>query len=69
MADGQNMMSSSRTPEIMADAAVEILRRPAADTSGNCYIDSDVLTASGVEDLSRYGGGDHPKLDIFLDSL
>ena len=48
---------------------VEILRRPAADTSGNCYIDSDVLTASGVEDLSRYGGGDNPRLDIFLDSL
>ena len=53
----------------MADAAVEILRRPADDTSGNCYIDTDVLTASGVEDLSRYGGGDNPKLDIFLDRL
>ncbi|MGW6703092.1 SDR family oxidoreductase [Nocardia sp. NPDC055049] len=67
MADGDNLLSSSRSPEIMADAAIDILSRPARAASGNCYIDAEVLTASGVEDLSRYGGGDSPTLDLFLD--
>lgn len=67
MADGERLLDSARSPEIMADAAVEILSRPARETSGNCYIDAEVLIASGVEDLSRYGGGAHPTLDLFLD--
>jgi NAD(P)-dependent dehydrogenase (short-subunit alcohol dehydrogenase family) len=37
------LMSSSRSPEIMGDAV------------------------AGVADLSRYGGGDNPILDIFVD--
>jgi len=67
MADGERLLDSARSPEIMADAAVEVLSRPARETSGNCYIDAEVLIASGVEDLSRYGGGAHPTLDLFLD--
>lgn len=67
MVDGENLLSSSRSPEIMADAAVEIVARPARTTSGHCFIDADVLTESGVTDLSRYGGGEHPQLDLFLD--
>jgi hypothetical protein len=51
----------------MADAAVEILTKPAAEANGQTYIDSDVLTAAGVTDLSRYGGGDDPMWDIFVD--
>jgi citronellol/citronellal dehydrogenase len=51
----------------MADAAVAILTKPAAEANGQCFIDADVLTASGVTDLSRYGGGDDPMWDIFLD--
>ncbi len=68
MQDGENLLSSSRSPEIMADAAVAILSGPAKTTSGKCYIDSDVLTAAGVTDLSRYGGGDNPQRDLFLDA-
>lgn len=67
MADGESLISSARSPEIMADAAIEILSRPARETSGNCYIDAEVLTAAGVEDLSGYGGGATPTLDLFLD--
>ncbi|MGM7645023.1 SDR family oxidoreductase [Nocardia sp. JW2] len=67
MADGEQLIGSARSPEIMADAAIEILSRPARDTSGHCYIDAEVLTAAGVDDLSRYGGGDAPTLDLFLD--
>lgn len=63
----QTMMAASRSPEIMADAAVEILSRPSADVNGKCFIDSAVLAEAGVTDLSRYGGGDNPILDIFVD--
>ncbi|WP_135456877.1 NAD(P)-dependent oxidoreductase [Mycobacterium sp. DL99] len=68
LADGDKMASQSRNPEIMADAAVEILSRPAGEVNGQTFIDSEVLTASGVTDLSRYGGGDNPIIDIFIDA-
>jgi citronellol/citronellal dehydrogenase len=63
----QTMLAASRSPQIMGDAAVEILSRPPADVNGKCFIDSAVLAESGVTDLSRYGGGDNPILDIFVD--
>jgi citronellol/citronellal dehydrogenase len=62
-----HLMSSSRSPEIMGDAAVEILSRSPADVNGKCFIDSAVLAEAGVTDLTRYGGGDNPILDIFVD--
>ncbi len=65
-ADGENLLSASRSPEIMGDAAAEILSRPARRTTGNCYIDEDVLTEAGGYDLSRYGGGAQPILDLFI---
>ncbi len=67
LAEGDKMAARSRSPEIMADAAVEILSRPPADVNGKCFIDSMVLGEAGVTDLSRYGGGDNPILDIFVD--
>ena len=67
LAGGDALVKASRTPDIMADAAVAILTKPAAETNGQCFVDADVLTASGVTDLSRYGGGDDPMWDIFLD--
>ena len=67
LADGDTMAARSRSPQIMADAAVEILSRPPADVNGKCFIDSAVLAESGVTDLSRYGGGKDPILDIFVD--
>ena len=66
LADGDKMAARSRSPQIMADAAVEILSRPPADVTGKCFIDSAVLAETGVTDLSRYGGDDHI-LDIFVD--
>ena len=67
LADGDEMAARSRSPEIMADAAVEIFSRPAAEVNGQCYIDSQLLADAGVTDLSGYGGGDDPILDIFVD--
>jgi citronellol/citronellal dehydrogenase len=63
----QEMLARSRDPQIMGDAAVEILSRPAAEVNGQCFIDRDVLQSAGVTDLSSYGGGDDPILDIFVD--
>ena len=67
LADGDELVKASRSADIMGDAAVEILARPAADVNGGTFIDADVLTSAGVTDLSRYGGGDDPMWDIFLD--
>jgi citronellol/citronellal dehydrogenase len=65
--DFEAMLARSRDPQIMGDAAVEIFSRPAADVNGQCYIDSEILRDSGIADLSGYGGGDDPILDIFVD--
>lgn len=68
LAEGDKMAAQSRSPEIMGDAAVEILSRPAAEVTGQTFIDSAVLGEAGVTDLSRYGGGDNPIIDIFIDA-
>ncbi|MFE9321071.1 SDR family oxidoreductase [Nocardia sp. NPDC052278] len=66
--DGTNQLAAARSPEIMADAAIEIVSQPAPEITGNCFIDAEAVTRFGVvEDLSRYGGGAHPTPDLFLD--
>ncbi|KAJ2801214.1 hypothetical protein H4R20_003766 [Coemansia guatemalensis] len=42
-----------RTPEVMADAAYEILKKPALFT-GNLCIDEVVLREAGVQDFGKY---------------
>ncbi len=51
---GEELIKCSRTPDIMADAAFEILRRPARECTGNFYVDEDLLRAQGVEDFDSY---------------
>ncbi|MEZ0052462.1 citronellol/citronellal dehydrogenase [Mycobacterium sp. MAA66] len=67
--DGKAQLQSSRSPQIMADAAMEIFSSAAAAVTAQTFIDSDVLKSAGVTDLSRYGGGDHPIIDIFVDQV
>ena len=43
-----------RTPEIMADAAWHILNSEARSTTGNFFVDDEVLAAHGVTDLAKY---------------
>ncbi|WP_345800670.1 NAD(P)-dependent oxidoreductase [Microbacterium sp. AZCO] len=69
---GDRMMKASRTPDIYADAAYEILLKPARDYTGQTLIVEDVLTDAGVTDFSRYaavpGTPDEALFpDIFLD--
>ena len=35
--------------------------------TGQTLIDADVLTEARVSDLSPYGGGDVPVLDLYID--
>ncbi len=54
MLGGEALMSSSRTPAILADAAMLILKRP-RDVTGNFFVDEDVLRDfGGITDLSGY---------------
>ncbi len=64
--DGQAQLAASRSPEIMADAAVEILSRPSREATAGCHIDEEVLVEAGGYDLSRYGGGAQPIQDLFI---
>jgi len=58
-----------RKPGIVADAAWHILTRDSRTTTGNFFIDEEVLAAAGVTDLSGYAvtPGAELRTDIFLD--
>jgi citronellol/citronellal dehydrogenase len=65
---GDEAMARSRTPEIMGDAAHAILVRDPRETSGNTFIDDEVLAEDGITDLSGYSApGADLTLDIFVD--
>ena len=65
---GDEMMRHSRKPEIMADAAYAIFRRPSRQCTGNFFIDDDVLASEGVTDFDRYAVTPGEKLapDFFV---
>jgi citronellol/citronellal dehydrogenase len=66
---GDAAMARSRTPEIVADAAFEILTRDPRSCTGNAFIDDEVLAEAGVTDLERYAGTPDAELalDLFVD--
>ena len=51
---GDEIMRLSRTPEIMADAAYEILTKDSKEFTGNFCIDDIVLHEAGVQDFTKY---------------
>ncbi len=51
---GDRMMKVSRTPEIYADAAYQVMVQPAREYTGQTLIVEDVLRAAGVTDFSGY---------------
>jgi citronellol/citronellal dehydrogenase len=66
---GQMLVNMSRTPEILADAAFEILKRPSTQCTGNLYVDEQVLAEEGITDLAHYSvvPGATLYTDLFLD--
>jgi citronellol/citronellal dehydrogenase len=65
---GETVAAMSRSADIMADAAHTILTRPARETTGNFFIDEEVLREAGVTDFSKYSPGANGPLagDFFV---
>ncbi len=65
---GDFLMQRSRSPDIVADAAYEILQRPPAGCTGNFFIDETVLRETGITDFGKYAVNPGNKLmtDLFL---
>ena len=69
---GDHVVSHSRKPEILSDAAYYILKRDHKTCTGNFFIDDEVLLSEDIIDLSPYNfteGMDESKLmpDFFVD--
>ena len=59
-----------RKPEILSDSAYIILNRDSKTTTGNFFVDDEVLASEGITDLEKYSvkpGTTEFLLDFFLD--
>lgn len=65
---GEELMSISRFPEIMADAAYVIFNKPSHEFTGNFCIDDLVLFEEGERDFKKYANVPFDKLapDFFV---
>lgn len=65
---GDALIRMSRKPEILADAAFEIFKKPSTFTGNSC-IDENILQDAGITDLSGYSVVEGAKLypDLFID--
>lgn len=63
------LFAACRNPQIVANAAYWILTQNSRDTTGQFFIDEEVLTRAGETDFSRYNmtPGVTPMRDLFLD--
>lgn len=73
MLTGPDSNQFSRKPEIMADAAYEILSKdPRSTKTGQFYIDEEVLLSAGISDMKQYAcnpeNAHNLMPDFFLDS-
>jgi citronellol/citronellal dehydrogenase len=66
---GDEAMIRARTPEIMGDAAREILVRDPRSCTGNAFLDDEVLAQAGITDLGGYSASEDTDLalDLFVD--
>jgi len=68
MLGGEKIFQVSRKPEIMADAAFYILDRNSKTTTGNHFVDEEVLRDEGIMNLDPYSfvPGATLQRDLFL---
>ena len=59
----------ARVPEIMADAAYEIITSPSRECTGKFYLDEEILQERGVSNFEAYlvTHGVDPIIDLFVD--
>ena len=50
----EDMLKACRTPEILADAAAMIFKKPSKEFSGNFLIDDSFLYQNGIIELDKY---------------
>lgn len=65
---GDFLVQRSRIPEIVAEAAFHILKRPSAGCTGNFFIDEEVLKNEGITDFAKYAVNPSQPLmkDLFI---
>lgn len=65
----KELLDASRTTDIMADAAYEIITKNSKEFTGNYCIDEDVLRAAGMKDFSKYANKPgHPlQADLYVE--
>jgi len=65
---GEALAAKSRTPAIVADAAVALLAREPLDIAGHCFLDEEVLRGEGVKDFDHYSVVEGARLqsDLFV---
>lgn len=65
---GDAAMRRSRKPDIMADAAHAVLRRPSRQCTGNFFLDEEVLISEGMTNFDAYATSPGEPLvpDLFL---
>ncbi len=51
---GESSVRRSRKPSIMADAAHVVLTRNSRETTGNFFVDEEVLASEGITDFEKY---------------
>ena len=51
---GQHAVNGARTPAIMADAALEVLKTPDRELTGQLIIDEEFLRERGITDFDQY---------------
>nr|XP_022903901.1 hydroxysteroid dehydrogenase-like protein 2 [Onthophagus taurus] len=67
MLGGDIMINQSRKPEIMADAAYAILTSDPKTTTGNFFIDDELLLKKGVTNFDQYCFNPEMKNELFMD--
>ena len=58
-----------RTPDILSDTVLAIVRREPKECNGNAFYDEDVLREEGAEDFSQYAvveGTEPPPLSAMM---
>lgn len=65
---GDFLIQRSRKPEIVAEAALHILKQPSYECTGNFFTDEEILIKEGITDFSKYAVNPDQKLmpDLFL---
>jgi citronellol/citronellal dehydrogenase len=65
---GEAAIQRARRPEIMAEAAWHILRRPSRECTGNFFLDEEVLRAVGMRDFESFAVSPGQELlpDLFV---